>query len=200
MPSLEYKKNRILEVSGKLFMTYGFKRVSMEEIARNAGVGKGTVYQLFSTKQELMLSTIDFIGAEVESAVVNILADETLPPIEKLQMLLRTVAETISTIRSETLKDLEIDFPEAFDKIQSTRQRIILGNLTELIRRGKQEGIYDPDINEGLAAHVVIGAINHVSQGNVISSFGCMPEQLFRNVLNIIMKGCLTPEYREMMQ
>jgi len=200
MPSLEYKKTRILEVSAKLFMAHGFRRVSMEEIARNAGVGKGTVYQLFSDKQELMLTTIDFIGSEVESAVGKILSDEALSPIEKLQMFLKTVSEKISSLHIEVLKDLETDFPEAYYKIQTTRERIILGNLTELICKGKQEGIYDTDINEALAAHVVIGAIDHVSQGNVLSSFGCMPDQLFQAVIHIILKGCLTPEYREMIQ
>ncbi len=200
MPSLEYKKNRILEVSGKLFMTYGFRRVSMEEIAKNAGVGKGTVYQLFCTKQELMLSVIDFVGEQVGGVVGNIMTDEALSPIEKLQLFLKTVSETISAIHLDALKDLEIDFPEASDKIQTTRQRLILGNLTELLRKGKQEGVYDPNINEALAAHVVIGAIDHITQANVISSFDCMPDQLFRAVLQLILKGCLTPEYREMIQ
>lgn len=200
MPSLEYKKNRIMEVSASLFMAHGFKRVSMEEIARRAGVGKGTVYQLFTTKQELMLKTIDFIGGRVEGAVGIVLNDETLSPIEKLQMFMKTVSETLSEIHTEALKDMEIDFPEGYEKIQETRQRIILGNLTELIRKGKQEGVYDRSINELLAAHVVIGAIDHVSQGNVITSLGCIPEQLFQAVLHLILKGCLTPEYREMIQ
>ena len=200
MPSLEYKKNRILEVSGKLFMTYGFKRVSMEEIAKNAGVGKGTVYQLFCTKQELMLSTIDFISEQMGGVVGNIMTDEDFSPIEKLQLFLKTVSETLSSLRIEALKDLEIDFPEAFEKIQKNRKDIIFGNLTELLRQGKQDGIYDPQINEALAAHVVIGAIDHITQANVITSFGCMPEQLFQAVLHIILKGCLAPEYREMIQ
>lgn len=198
MPSLDYKRNRILEISASLFKAHGFRRVSMEEIARNAGVGKGTVYKLFETKQELMLKAIDFIGERVEEAVGNIINVETLSQTDKLKLFMQTVSETISEIRPEMLKDLEIDFPEASEKIQKTRERIIMGNLTELIRRGKQEGIYDPDIDETIAAHVVIGAIDNVTQGKVISSFGLMPDQLFHAILQIILKGCLSPEYREM--
>ena len=200
MPSLEYKRNRILDAASKLFMAYGFRRVSMEEIARSANVGKGTVYQLFESKHDLMFSTIDFVGEKMEEAVRGIMTNESISPIEKLQLFLKTVSERIASLRAETLKDLEIDFPEAFEKIQQTRQRIIIGNLTEMLRQGKQAGIYDPEINEELAAHVVIGAVDHFTQSKVLAQFDVMPEQLFRATLNIILKGCLTPEFRDRLQ
>ena len=200
MPSLEYRRNRILESSSKLFMTYGLKRVSMEEIARNASVGKGSVYQLFESKQDLMLSTIDFIGNNMNEAVGEIMANEVLSPIDKLRMFLKTLSERLSSVRTETLKDLEIDFPEAFEKIQQTRQRIIIGNLTEMLRQGKQAGVYDSAIDEQLAAHVLIGAADHFTQSDVIALFDRSPEQIFRSILNVILKGCLTPEYRDSLQ
>jgi len=197
MPSLEYKRTRILETSVKLFMAHGYRRVSMEEIARNASVGKGTVYQLFSSKQDLMLSTIDYIGEMMSETVGAIMTKEGVSPIEKLRLFLKTLSERLSSVRTETLKDLEIDFPEAFEKIQQTRQRIIIGNLTEMLRQGKQDGVYDPQLDEELAAHVVIGAADHFTQAKVLSQFGYFPEQIFRSILSIILKGCLTAEYRD---
>ncbi|MBP8640778.1 MAG: TetR/AcrR family transcriptional regulator [Oscillospiraceae bacterium] len=200
MPSLEYKRNRILETSSKLFMAYGFKRVSMEEIARNAGVGKGTVYQLFESKQDLMFTTIEFVGNNMNEAIGSIMANETFSPITKLQMFLKTLSEWLSLVRTETLKDFEINFPEAFEKIQQTRQQIIIGNLIEMLNQGKQAGVYDAAIDAELAAHILIGAANHFTQGNVLSKFNSSPEQIFRSILNIILKGCITPEYRDRLQ
>lgn len=197
MPSLEYKRTRILETSVKLFMAYGYRRVSMEEIARNASVGKGTVYQLFGSKQDLMLCTIDYIGELMSETVGAIMTDEAISPIEKLQMFLKTVSARLSSVRTDTLKELETDFPEAFEKIQQTRQLIIIGNLTEILRQGKQIGVYDPQIDEELAAHVVIGAADHFTQASVLAQFDALPEQIFRSILSIILKGCLTPEYRD---
>ena len=197
MPSLEYKRNRILEASVKLFMVYGYRRVSMEEIARKAGVGKGTVYQIFNSKQDLMLCTIDFIGEMMSETVGAIMTEEGITPIEKLRLFLNTLSERLTSVRTETLKDLETDFPEAFEKIQQTRQRIIIGNLTEMLRQGKLDGVYDPQLDEKLAAHVVIGAADHFTQAKVLAQFGALPEQIFRSILSIILKGCLTPEYRD---
>ena len=196
MPSLEYKKTRILEASGKLFMAYGFKRVSMEEIAKNAGVGKGTVYQLFESKQDLMLNTIDYISEQIGGAIDGIMNDAEISPIEKLRLFVGIVSSRLSQLRTAALSDLEIDFPEGFYKIQRKRQQLIFGNLTELLQQGKEAGIYEPQIDEALAAHVVIGAISHVTQSEVLSTFTCRPDEIFQSILNIVLQGCLLPEYR----
>lgn len=200
MPSLEVRKERILETACKQFMSHGFRRVSMDEIAKGAGVGKGTVYQLFSSKEELMLNVIDFFSVQVETSVEALLADENYSPIEKLRQFLFVIKSRLSILRSDSLSELEIDFPEAYQKIQQKRQQIIFGNLTTLLHEGKQSGIYDSQVDEELAAHVVIGAIDHVSKPEVLSTFNCLPDQLFQSILLIILNGCLTPEYREKLQ
>ena len=48
------KGEQILNAAKKLFTNYGFKRVSMDEIASEAGVTKKTVYTYFSSKEELL--------------------------------------------------------------------------------------------------------------------------------------------------
>ena len=48
------KEEQIINAARELFKNYGFKKVSMDEIARKAGVTKKTVYKYFSSKQELL--------------------------------------------------------------------------------------------------------------------------------------------------
>lgn len=48
------KEEQIINAARELFRTYGFKKVSMDEIAKKAGVTKRTVYKYFSSKQELL--------------------------------------------------------------------------------------------------------------------------------------------------
>ena len=52
------KEKEILKVAKKLFSKYGFKKVSMDEIAKNAGVTKKTVYANFASKEELLNNLI----------------------------------------------------------------------------------------------------------------------------------------------
>ena len=48
------KKEQIIEVARQLFHKYGFKKVSMDEIAKEAGVTKKTIYSYFKSKEELL--------------------------------------------------------------------------------------------------------------------------------------------------
>jgi len=58
------KEGQILNSARELFRTYGFKKVSMDEIAKKAGVTKRTVYSYFSSKQDLLKF---FINEELEN-------------------------------------------------------------------------------------------------------------------------------------
>ena len=48
------KNEQIIAAARRLFNRYGFKKVSMDEIAREAGVTKKTIYMYFSSKEELL--------------------------------------------------------------------------------------------------------------------------------------------------
>ena len=48
------KKEQIIAAARKLFTKYGYKKVSMDEIAREANVSKKTVYAYFKDKEELL--------------------------------------------------------------------------------------------------------------------------------------------------
>ena len=55
----EEKRNQIIDTAGALFIVNGFEKVSMEEIAKSAGVSKQTVYSHFGNKQQLFTAAID---------------------------------------------------------------------------------------------------------------------------------------------
>ena len=54
----EERAGRILDAAAELLLRWGYKRVSIEEIARHAGIGKGTVYLHFSTRAALFTGVL----------------------------------------------------------------------------------------------------------------------------------------------
>ena len=54
------KRRRILEAATELFITQGYRRTNIDEIARRAAIGKGTVYLHFATKAEVLLAVMAF--------------------------------------------------------------------------------------------------------------------------------------------
>lgn len=54
----ELRADRILDAAGELMLAWGDRKVTIEDVARRAGVGKGTVYLHFSTKEILLLTVV----------------------------------------------------------------------------------------------------------------------------------------------
>ena len=86
-------RDDVLDAVDRLLGRYGYGKMSIADVAREAGIGKGTVYLFFSSKEELVLSAIDRI-AERLLAEARTIADGPGPLIARLRrcLLMRVLA------------------------------------------------------------------------------------------------------------
>lgn len=84
----ERKRDRIVRAATEHFIRHGYRKASMEDIARDAGVAKGTLYLYFKTKGELVLRAIVEEKRRYADTIVPLFADD-IPPRERLLGLLR---------------------------------------------------------------------------------------------------------------
>lgn len=83
-PELEARrKAQILDVAARVFATYGFANTQVQTIANHLGVGNGTVYRYFPTKEQLFLATVERGLMELEGEMDRIL-ESPRDPIELL--------------------------------------------------------------------------------------------------------------------
>ena len=94
---------------------------------------------------------------------------------------------------------IERTMPELYAKIEQRRQQIVLTNLRALLDEGKKSGLYDPGMDTLLVTHIVIGAIRQITQEKVLTTLDYSVDRLFRSILSVILKGCLSHEMRESM-
>jgi AcrR family transcriptional regulator len=197
MSSEEIKKNRIMDLAFKRFTTVGISQVTMDDIARGVGMGKGTLYKFFPSKEILLSNTIEFFATRIEKSIEEVLADEKLTPMDKLNLFLKTVVEKLSKINPATIAYLERSLPEVYDKIEKTRERIIMKNLIRLFEDGKKTGLFNPQMDELLVAHMLIGAISHIIENKVLSTLSYSFDCLFTSIISTLLHGCLSEEGRK---
>jgi AcrR family transcriptional regulator len=197
MASEESKKNRILDFSFQKFTTEGIAHVTMDDISRGVGIGKGTLYKFFPSKEILLFATIDFITSQVEKGITKIIENEKRNPIEKLELLIKLVGERLAKINPAAIGYIERSFPEAFQRILEARKHIIMKNIFTLFEEGKKAGYFEPDMDSYLVTHILVGAANHVTDSKVLSTLNYSLDNLFSNVTTTLLKGCLTKEGRK---
>ena len=81
-------RGRILEAARVLFEERGVVNVTMEDVAREAGVGKGTLYRRFAHKGLLCHALLDEPTRKLQAGVLQSLGETGVGPVEKLDLLL----------------------------------------------------------------------------------------------------------------
>lgn len=198
MASEEIKRNRILDFAFKKFTTEGINQVTMDDVARGVGMGKGTLYKYFPSKEVLLMNTIDFFASHIEKSLEKVIADNKLTPVEKLTLFLKAITEKLSKVNPSTLTYLQRSMPEVYEKIERTRERVIMKNLTALFEEGKNNGIFDPKMDNYLVAHIFIGAITHLLATPILTNMNYTLDQLFHSIISTIFQGCMTEEGRKL--
>lgn len=79
----------ILDATDRLLAQYGYKKMTIDDLAREVGIGKGSVYLHFTSKEEIVLSHIDRIVERLKERLRSI-AGENIAPGERLRKMLLT--------------------------------------------------------------------------------------------------------------
>lgn len=99
------KHRFILDAARALFWKHGFKRVSVEEISREAGVSKMTFYRHFGNKIELAKSVYHMVVMEETERFRKVMSDDTTTTRQKMETLLLMKLEGTNEISKEFLND-----------------------------------------------------------------------------------------------
>ena len=79
------KKNQVIEAAGAVFAQKGFARTTIAEVATQAGIGKGTVYEYFKSKEDLYFAVFEWFMAQTGAAVMVSIATLQGTAAEKLK-------------------------------------------------------------------------------------------------------------------
>jgi AcrR family transcriptional regulator len=82
------KRNQVLTLAKKRFERFGFNKTTVDEIARDAGISKRTLYQEFQKKEKILEELFMYEALSVRKAVLNQI-NKIIDPAERLQAYIR---------------------------------------------------------------------------------------------------------------
>ena len=136
---------RLLEAAGAAFVSRGADDVSLEEIARRASVGIGTLYRHFPTRQALLeavyLDQVESLGARAAELLAS------APPGDALAGWMRALVKFSSTKRS-MMSALAATLGTDSELLSACTTQI-RGSAESLLARAKQAGVVRPDADAG---------------------------------------------------
>jgi len=147
---LESRRQEIIVAAGTCFLRNGFHQTTTDEICREASITPGGLYHYFASKEELIAAVIDHSGSTVVQRLQSILreSDSAETALRQAQVLF---VQTLQDEEMDKATRLEIEiWAEALknENIRTKHQRawaMRQGWLEALVRRGIEDGVYDPE-------------------------------------------------------
>jgi AcrR family transcriptional regulator len=148
-------RDRILEVAKLAFTRHGAD-ASLDEIAKQAGVGPGTLYRHFPTRESL-LEAVYRTELEKLAASGQELA-KTMPPVEALRAWLHLFVAAVAAKKliGPALNTLLGDPKKVFEASYAQMQQAVRA----LVRRGIESGDIRKDLDPGDLIHALVGVSN----------------------------------------
>lgn len=146
-------RQRILEIAMAQFARFGVRTITMEDLARQAGISKKTIYQEFEDKKDLVKAVFAAILEQDRKRLAFIL-EQGDGVIEHLVQTSKMMRERLTSINPLVILEVQKYFPEAWNLFESFKQETIQQDLIRVLERGKELGYFRPEIDSRVLARV----------------------------------------------
>jgi TetR/AcrR family transcriptional regulator, cholesterol catabolism regulator len=139
-------KERILLKATELYMHYGIRSVTMDDIALQSGVSKKTIYQFYADKDELIEAV--FLG-EINHSEACCDRDRaaSVNAIEEVFKAMEMVEEMFRNMNPSLLYDVQKYHPGAYRHFEKHKNEYLQALIRDNMQRGIVEGLYREDFN-----------------------------------------------------
>lgn len=137
---------KIIKKASELFLSLGFKSVTMDEIAQESGVSKKTIYQHFKNKTCLIQGCVDDIIKTINEGVTSV-KSKRLNAVEEQLAVKKLIMEQLKNEKSSPHFQLERYYPNIYKTTRKKHFEIMTQCVSDNLKNGVAEGLYRADIN-----------------------------------------------------
>jgi AcrR family transcriptional regulator len=137
---------KILSAAIELFRQYGFKTITMDDIARRAGISKKTLYQHFANKNEVVGETVQWYKGKISEQCCAYMneAENAIEAMVRIMTLFDTINRQMNPL---TMLEMERFFPEVYKQFRDKMLVEDVQNIRANLEKGIEEGLYRPEID-----------------------------------------------------
>jgi AcrR family transcriptional regulator len=188
---------RIIEAADSLFMKYGARSVTMDDIARELSVSKKTIYQYYTDKDEIV-TLVSQAHIDQEKEDFNKIFESSQNAMEEMFKMSQCMRKIVTEINPSLLFDLQKYHRKAWDLYLDYKTQFIKDSVVNNLERGIKEGFYRTEIDVEVIATYRVEQVQMAFDDKIFSrnkfNFSQVQMQLFDHFIH----GLLTDKGRKL--
>jgi len=184
------KQQKIFSTAHSLFWKYGVKRVSVEEICREAGVSKMTFYKFYSNKIDLAKVILGDLMTQSMKRFEEIVKSE-VSFSKKLEAIFMMKIEAINNFSKEFINDLYSNPDLGLKEFLEERSQYFSESVKDFYKEAQQKG----NIRNNVNIDFVMAYSSHVTklmENEQLMSLYNTPADFILEVMNMLFYGITT--------
>ncbi|NQZ77111.1 MAG: TetR/AcrR family transcriptional regulator [Ekhidna sp.] len=139
-------KEKILDSAEELFIQFGIRSVTMDDVAREASMSKKTLYQHFDNKDGLVYE-VALNHFEKETKELEEIYGNSNDAIHEILLVSQCLRKHVFRMNPSLLYDMQKYHGKAWDEYQKYKHSVIRGHIEQNIERGKEEGYFRRELD-----------------------------------------------------
>lgn len=175
-----------MQASG-IYMRYGIKSMTMDEMARQLGVSKKTLYQYVKDKNDLVEQCLQ-LQHEEEHKKIREVAESTENAIEQMLKISRIIIEELRNIHPSIFFDLSKYHPSAMKMMNGHKEEFICGCIIQNLVLGIKQGLYRKNLNPEVISAIYISMIDLMMHDG-INDTKLRPDEIYSEIFRYHIRG-----------
>lgn len=186
-------RDKIIQTASKLFLTIGFKSVTMDDIAQEMGISKKTIYSHFSNKTELVKESTLCVFNEI-SCGINTITELHKNPIEELYEIKKFVLLHLKGEKTSPQYQLQKYYPEIFASLKEKQYEKMHACTVCNLQNGVALGLYRKNLDIEFVSRIYFMGVSAIKDEKIFPSENFSKPALIEEFLEYHLRGIITPE------
>ena len=195
---LPHMRDKILHKATDLFLTLGFKSVTMDDLAHEMGISKKTIYTHFINKTQLVEDcTLSLF--EAISQGIDFICSQGKNPIEELYEIKKFAMKHLKNEKASPQYQLQKYYPKIHTTLKHKQFVLMKDCVGDNVRRGIELGIYRSSLNINFVSRIYFSGVTSIKDHTLFPLEEFPITRLMDDYLEYHLRGIVTPEGRNIL-
>jgi AcrR family transcriptional regulator len=193
------KKLEFLKQAFEVYMKFGIKSVTMDELARQLGMSKKTIYTFIKDKNDLVEQCV-IMAQEIETCEIDSISKAHDNAIDESLAIGEKIVNKLRAIHPSIFFDMQKYHPNAFKLMTCERDELITENVVANFIKGKEQGLYRDNLDEIIISRMYLAFIRVLFSGEVMKNKDYTFSQVYSEYFRYHIRGIASDKGLEYLQ
>lgn len=184
-------ENKIIEKATEMYLTLGFKSVTMDDIASEMGISKKTIYHHFENKNDLVEAVTLYLFETISCGIDEIMTLDK-NPIEELFVIKDFVMKNLKNESTSPIYQLQKYYPQIHKTLMSRQFEKMGDCVIDNLKKGIEQGLYRNDINLELIGRFYFAGMTSIKDAELFNPIQFSTKMVQETYLEYHLRGIAT--------